>query len=274
MVTHFQYVPIDQHVYPHAAFFWTIEGSASRSNPYVHHIIPNGTCELIYLYKGSFKDADSGMSFKQGDLIIGAQKSVLSEYMIQEDFGIFGTCLKAYSLPVFLSVDGGTLLNKNLLSVDFKLLTALREQMKETRSNSERMSLMLLVLNQMGEVISKGDPQFCSRINEMSLASPREIRHIAHNSNVSLRQFQRKFKSLMGYTPSQFLRIARLQPMLDQHSPNSLTQLALAFGFYDQSHFINDFKKITNGMTPGSYYAGRKELYWKEAGESVAFFQS
>lgn len=274
MVTHFQYVPIDQHTYPHAEFFWTLEGKASSSSPYNHQIIPKGTAELIYVYKGSFMEVSSGKVFRKGDFLIGAQKSHLSEYILEEDFGLFGTCLKAYSLPVFLSVSGESLLNQDLQSTEFKQLLDLREQLFDTKTNVERMSLMYSVLIQMRRAITHFDPHFCAKINELSLASPQQIRKISLNTHVSLRQFQRKFKNLMGYTPSQFLRIARLQPILDQSSPDSLTQLALAFGFYDQSHFINDFKKITDGMTPSMYYAGRKELGWKVSGESVAFFQS
>ncbi len=274
MVTHFQYIPIDQLSYPHAEFFWVLEGKASKSRPYVHQIIPKGTCELIYLYKGSFKETISGKNFEKGELIIGAQKSVLSEYYLEEEFGMFGTCLKAYCLPVFLAVSGGELLNQDLISDDFKELSSLKEQLNQTNSNQARIPLMLQVLRQMGTTIGHYDPHFCEQINRMSLATPREIRNLALNTHVSLRQFQRKFKKLMGYTPSQILRITRLQPMLDQMTSDSLTQLALAFGFYDQSHFINDFKKITNGMTPGSYYAGKRELQWMQSGESVAFFQS
>jgi AraC-like DNA-binding protein len=77
---------------------------------------------------------------------------------------------------------------------------------------------------------------------------------------IRLDKFQliRRFRAHYGLTPHRFqmqnrLRHARRACL----SATSLTDLALLAGFYDQSHFIREFRRAT-GMTPGQYRrAGR-----------------
>ena len=77
-----------------------------------------------------------------------------------------------------------------------------------------------------------------------------EMSRYAHISKYHL---IRSFKQSVGLTPRQFQiqnRIRKAQRLLTQ--PLSLTEVALAVGFFDQSHFIKHFKKIVR-LTP-SYY--------------------
>ncbi len=63
----------------------------------------------------------------------------------------------------------------------------------------------------------------------------------------------RLFKRYAGQTPFEFLlnyRVERAKSLLSREV--SLTQVGLDAGFYDQSHFIKSFKRIT-GVTPGAY---------------------
>lgn len=63
----------------------------------------------------------------------------------------------------------------------------------------------------------------------------------------------RIFKHEVGLTPHQFLlqnRIRKAQRLLETSA--TITEVALATGFCDQSHFIRHFKKIV-GLTPTEY---------------------
>ena len=66
----------------------------------------------------------------------------------------------------------------------------------------------------------------------------------------------RSFKAKTGLTPIVFQIVHRIdaaKKMMRQDLP--LTDIALATGFYDQSHFIHFFKEYV-GVTPGEYRAG------------------
>ncbi len=70
----------------------------------------------------------------------------------------------------------------------------------------------------------------------------------------SVRAFERLFSKSMGLAPQQYLRRLRIrlsaQALLQ--STDSMLAIALAHGFYDQSHFVREFRRET-GLTPRRY---------------------
>lgn len=61
---------------------------------------------------------------------------------------------------------------------------------------------------------------------------------------------------LIGITPKKYLKTIRLQYSLYLRSRDKMlnvTNLALESGYYDQAHFINEFKALT-GFTPKQYF--------------------
>jgi AraC-like DNA-binding protein len=88
------------------------------------------------------------------------------------------------------------------------------------------------------------------------LAHPHGVRlsAVAHASNISPRYLHQLFLAFVGMSPAQFLKVVRLQRSLAclHRSPESLTAVAYASGYFDQSHFIRDFKSLT-GLTPSQY---------------------
>jgi AraC-like DNA-binding protein len=78
------------------------------------------------------------------------------------------------------------------------------------------------------------------------------IDHIASTSCLSLRQFERKCHERIGYSPKFFARLARFSKAyrLRENQPAlSWTSIAHESGYYDQMHFIRDFKQFA-GITP------------------------
>ena len=67
---------------------------------------------------------------------------------------------------------------------------------------------------------------------------------------------ERKFAKYIGKTPKQFIKLIRFQHILSelQHtSYNNLSVFAYENGYYDQAHFIRDFKTYA-GLTPKAFY--------------------
>ncbi|WP_296381026.1 helix-turn-helix domain-containing protein [Winogradskyella sp.] len=83
----------------------------------------------------------------------------------------------------------------------------------------------------------------------------------AHNliknqsTGIGLRRLEQRFKNEIGISPKLFSRTIRINKVIEQMKVNteqSLTQLALANNYYDQSHFIKDFKQFT-GLNPSKF---------------------
>lgn len=87
-----------------------------------------------------------------------------------------------------------------------------------------------------------------SRLNEKI-----NIEIIAKKYNKTSFQLVRAFKSHTGLTPIAYLTLLRLNKSKDLlASGNSLVETAMECGFFDQSHFSNNFKKYF-GVTPKQF---------------------
>jgi methylphosphotriester-DNA--protein-cysteine methyltransferase len=103
-----------------------------------------------------------------------------------------------------------------------------------------------LVLNAMQKIKSSGGNL---RIKELLSSLP-----------ISVDPFEKRFRRLVGASPKQFSAIVRFRNLIMNHSPaESLTDTAHTAGYFDQAHFIKDFKSFT-GQTPQDFF--RSSSYW------------
>lgn len=80
------------------------------------------------------------------------------------------------------------------------------------------------------------------------------VKKLAENFHLSLDPFEKRFRKIVGATPKQFSDIIRMKALIARAQPsNPLIDSALNAGFFDQSHFIRNFKKFT-GQTPGDFF--------------------
>jgi AraC-like DNA-binding protein len=83
---------------------------------------------------------------------------------------------------------------------------------------------------------------------------PQNIGAIASRHYITPRYIQKLFMQYIGITPKLYNKINRFQLSLKHIVKNeeSLTSIAYDCGYFDQSHFIRDFKSFT-GITPSAY---------------------
>ena len=92
-----------------------------------------------------------------------------------------------------------------------------------------------------------------------SAESPHPIATLADAIGLSQRHFISLFRDQVGMTPKKYSRVQRFQRVirqLDGMSDYPWSDIALSCGYFDQSHFIHDFRRFS-GFTP-SIYAARK----------------
>ena len=85
-----------------------------------------------------------------------------------------------------------------------------------------------------------------------------KVAALAAELDLTARQIERIFQERVGLSPKLFLRIVRFQEVLGSlrggAPPNGLpwAEIAARHGFYDQAHFIRDFKAFV-GESPGAW---------------------
>jgi AraC-like DNA-binding protein len=88
------------------------------------------------------------------------------------------------------------------------------------------------------------------------------IQELADAAGLSLRHFQRRFRSLTGLNPKHYARICRIGHAVhrkEQEPGATWTALALEAGYSDQPHFIRDFKALT-GTRPSEFQRGKSPI--------------
>jgi AraC-like DNA-binding protein len=81
-----------------------------------------------------------------------------------------------------------------------------------------------------------------------------QLSELAEFCNLSSTHVHRLFQRLLRMSPTEYLLALRLQEArrLLATTDDSLSTIALATGFFDQSHFTKRFRKVT-GMTPTQF---------------------
>jgi AraC-like DNA-binding protein len=102
------------------------------------------------------------------------------------------------------------------------------------------------------------------------------VEELADYCQTSIRQLQRRFEQAIGVSPKFYARTIRFeqaQRRLMFHPQTDLTQLAYDCGFFDQAHFIKEFRAFT-GRTPSQYAEEMQELQHDLNSKDVVFLQS
>lgn len=80
------------------------------------------------------------------------------------------------------------------------------------------------------------------------------VRQLSQGAYLSLAQFRKRFNEEVGISPSQYCKVVRVNAALNSalRKSVSLTDISYSLGYFDQAHFIKDFKTVV-GVSPKKY---------------------
>jgi len=242
-------------------YFWVLEGSGSESAPYIHRTMASGCPELLFHYKGSFSELLAcdriQSSFVTG---IHAQTNQYRRFVANGPFGIFGVYLYPHAIPALFGIPGVELINQlpELSSLVNQTERDIDDKMLNAKDNMERYRLITKFLENKVKRFERPEIAFAVK-TIVDCNGQLSIKQLSSQCHTSLRQFERNFRQHVGFTPKMFSRIIRFNSVIGQSNPGkeSLTEIACNFGYYDQSHFIQDFREFS-GYNPSTYFFGKK----------------
>jgi len=132
------------------------------------------------------------------------------------------------------------------------LLREVEDRLAESRDHAERIRLVERFLLSLRRTrVPDGSLRKAARLLQAQPAL--DLASLAGQLGLGERQMERKFREWIGIGPKRFARLARFQHVVDllQRSPASL-EAALEQGFYDQAHFIKEFRAFA-GATPEAW---------------------
>jgi AraC-like DNA-binding protein len=115
------------------------------------------------------------------------------------------------------------------------------------------------------------DPGPVQRIVNWVSESPMRMDDLSRHAGLSTRQLRRLFVAETGLTPKYLCRVLRFRRALQRMPPLSqpdFAALALDAGYYDQAHFINEFRQFS-GHTPAAWQVHRGRFFLSYSIESA-----
>ncbi|MET9486774.1 AraC family transcriptional regulator [Nocardia sp. NPDC006630] len=82
------------------------------------------------------------------------------------------------------------------------------------------------------------------------------LREVATRLAVSERQLRNLFTAGVGVSPKHYARITRVRQVIDAAGNTPWSDIAVATGYYDQSHLTADFRSLM-GVTPDRFFKGK-----------------
>jgi AraC-like DNA-binding protein len=134
-------------------------------------------------------------------------------------------------------------------------LDRLHEQLADASNDVARIALVEdFLIAKAGD--ARPDPLVAAAVASIERTSARvRIETLAETIGLSQSALERRFRRLVGASPRKFASLVRLQHVLRLRDTGvDLTTIAHAAGYFDQSHFIKDFKRFT-GLSPASFFA-------------------
>lgn len=169
---------------------------------------------------------------------------------------MFGVSIHAHAVPLLFGVPVAQVANhlidvKELLDREAAVVT---NQLAYGSHFAERVNIMTHYLSLRMNKSIIGDLVMLKAIKMIrEMQGQVDIRSLAAAFSLSQKQFERRFKNFCSFNPKLYASIIRFESALfPGRQFDSYTDMALELGYYDQAHFINDFKKFS-GFTPRRY---------------------
>ncbi len=237
---------------PYVEAYHVVESDVDR----LHRILPNAGLTLIFRFKGNVSFLDGSFKDSIPCFSVSGLRRSSKQVVYAEGTGNVIVRLKTGAGKVFFEEPLHELFEESVplqFLKGYADLSQVEDKLSFASDNLARKDIVEAFL------ISKLTHR---RVDELVIAALEKIRTnpfeirihtLADQLFISQDALEKRFRRSVGATPRQLVSILRMKEVLNKAiTIDSLSQLALSAGYFDQSHFNRDFKKFT-GQTPGEF---------------------
>jgi AraC-like DNA-binding protein len=246
---------------PYIKRYWAIENVLDKGEVCVQRITPTGLSELILYFTQRPKILTDNKNLSDTVALYGHQNGFY-DMELTGNLSVFSIVFQPQGLMQFFDFPLSEICNRNVSLKDINGQEGrdLEEKMNEAITFQQRVNIVETYLSDL--LKSNFDNFEFRRINHIAelikqTCGSININQMASEACLSRKQFERVFAENIGISPKQYLKIIRFQYAIFQKQKNNkltMTELTYESGYFDQSHFINDFKSLS-GLTPKQYFA-------------------
>ena len=172
-----------------------------------------------------------------------------TKHIATKSFKIIGAYLQPTALKGIFGLDANELTDQHA-EISHLTKTALSEQLINTSDAAQKIRLLSAFI--MKQAAHQNNDNDRIAYASAQLKQGKTFETIQTELNLSERSLERLFKQHIGISPKLYARINRFQSTLDdlrQTKFDRLTEVAYENDYFDQSHFIREFKEFL-GTSP------------------------
>lgn len=243
--------------------YWSLDNLDDSEPHSRERIFPDGCIELIFNHGDLFVTYTKTGAEEQPKNFIHGQLKKFIEVQGMGKVGIFSIRFHPAGLQPFIDFPVSDLTGIFVeLSKIWKDSSILEEKMSRCQNNEERIQVIENFLE--SHLKNNLDTEAMERcVNEIIRSDGMiSIEKLAADLKIGQRHLERKFLSSVGLSLKLFSRIIRFNnalQLIENKDFKSFTNVAYNGGFYDQAHFIKDFKYFT-GLNPKKYFSENLEM--------------
>ncbi len=240
-------------------FYWTLEVPFDPKNQ-KQKIVPDGCIEMTFNFGDKIKRYTSENDFiLHPSAMVMGQRTKSFTILPVGNVDTFAICFYPIGFANFVKIPLEKLVNKETpISELFEPTEAheLEQKMIQAIDNQERIDVIetfLLKKLKKKNTISNIVKTTVDTLLKTNGTIP--INVLLKNDNSKRRQLERHFKKQIGISPKQLGKAIRLQATLNlllNKKSETLTDIAYESEYFDQNHFIKDFKDFV-GITPKEF---------------------
>jgi len=245
--------------------YWTLDAPKELKSE-KQRIVSDGCMEMIFHYGDKFKQyAEDGSSIVQPKCFVFGQITLPLDIEPTGKTGIFSVRFHPGGFMPFSNVPVSSLENRAV-----SLTELFADEGSELENSVLNASTIEARINLVESFLLRNlaKPESIDRIVKscieliIQLNGQLSVGELSERLNVNRRHLERKFLRVIGLSPKQLLKIIRLQSTLkflaDKNFEN-LTSIAHEASYYDQAHFIKDFKEFT-GLSPKKFFDNKLKM--------------
>lgn len=238
--------------------FWTNTLHPEDFQQDYDYIIPDGGADAIFMLNGSYLRADEISQSKS--LIDRCSFVTPFQHAVKVYQKPYTTCLVIRFKPEAIQLLTGTSLSEfdqpvyPLEEIMPDLADLAMNQINNKLSASKIIQSLTnwLTKQQIKPISNELTSLFIKRtiLNKGMIG----INNFCSDLQIHKSTLEKNFKHSTGYSPKEYARVIRFNFLLNRvlFSSMNLTESSYEMGYFDQSHMIRDFKKVT-GITPTDF---------------------